>query len=106
MTHQHVTPDAVIPGPGPKVYIAIWIALLAIVGIEVALTFAGFSAGTLVLVLLALAFIEAGLGLWFFMHLKYERRLLFWCLIPPLVFALVMMNQFWSDAHRLFQLRP
>ena len=87
--------------PRLGVYVVVWICLLGIVAIEVALTRAGLPAGTLVLALLALAIVEAAIGVMYFMHLRYERRLLFWCLIPGLVFVLVMMNQFWSDAHRL-----
>ena len=34
------------------------------------------------------------------------RGLLFWSLIPGLVFVLLMMNQFWSDAYRLLSLHP
>ena len=88
-------------GPRLKVYLAVWICLLAIVAVEVALTRAGLPPGRLVLALLALAALEATIGVMYFMHLKYEPRLLFWCLIPALVFVLVMMNQFWADAHRL-----
>jgi caa(3)-type oxidase subunit IV len=87
--------------PRLGVYVVVWICLLGIVAIEVALTRAGLPAGTLVLALLALAIVEAAIGVMYFMHLRYERRLLFWCLIPALLFVLVMMNQFWSDAHRL-----
>jgi caa(3)-type oxidase subunit IV len=87
--------------PRLRVYVTVWICLLGIVAIEVALTRARLPAGSLVLALLALAIIEAAIGVMYFMHLRYERRLLFWCLIPALVFVLVMMNQFWSDAHRL-----
>ena len=53
------------------------------------------------LALLTLAVVEAGLGMMYFMHLKYERRTLFWSLIPALIFVFLMMNQFWSDAYRL-----
>lgn len=84
-----------------RLYVAVWLGLLLIVAAEVALTYAGLPAGTLLAALLALGLVEAGLGLMYFMHLKYERRILFWSLIPALIFVFLMMNQFWSDAHRL-----
>jgi cytochrome c oxidase subunit IV len=84
-----------------RLYVAIWLGLLLIVAAEVALTYAGLPPGTLLAALLALALMEAGLGLLYFMHLRYERRILFWSLIPALIFVFIMMNQFWSDAHRL-----
>jgi caa(3)-type oxidase subunit IV len=87
--------------PSMRLYVIVWLALLVIVGAEVALTYARPSAGRLLSGLLALALVEAGLGVMYFMHLKYERRILFWSLIPALVFVFIMMNQFWSDAERL-----
>jgi len=89
------------PGPGMRLYVAVWLGLLLIVGAEVALTYAGLPTGTLLAALLVLALVEAGLGVMYFMHLKYERRTLFWSLIPALIFVFLMMNQFWSDAYRL-----
>ena len=91
---------ASVPVPGMKLYLTVFAGLLLIVGIEVVLTFAGLPTETLLFALLALAITEAGLALMYFMHLKYERRL-FWSLIPALIFVFIMMNQFWSDAHRL-----
>jgi cytochrome c oxidase subunit IV len=92
--------------PGMRFYVAIWLGLIAIVGVEVALTFAHLPTASLLAALLSLAIIEAGLGVMYFMHLKYERRALFWSLIPTLVFVLVMMNHLWPDAHRLLRMRP
>jgi cytochrome c oxidase subunit IV len=89
------------PRPGMRLYVAVWIAMLLIVGVEVWLTYGHLSSGILLYALLALALVEAGLGVMFFMGLRYERRALFWSLIPALIFVLLMMNQFWSDAHRL-----
>jgi len=93
-------------GPGTRLYVGIWIGLLAIVGVEVALTYAGLAPGVLLTALLALAVVEAGIGVMFFMHLKYERRPLFWSLIPGLIFVLLLMNHLWRDAARMVSLRP
>jgi cytochrome c oxidase subunit IV len=86
-------------------YVIVWIGLILIVGLEVFLTYEHLPAGTLLACLLGLAFIEAGLGVMYFMHLRYERPALFWSLIPYLVFALVMMDHFWHDALRLMRQR-
>ncbi len=88
-----------------RLYVAVWAGLLLIVGVEVALTYLHLRSGTLLYALLGLALVEAGLGLMYFMHLRYERRTLFWSLIPALIFVFIMMNQFWSDAHRLRSLQ-
>jgi heme/copper-type cytochrome/quinol oxidase subunit 4 len=84
-----------------RLYVVICMGLLRILGVEVALTYAGLPPGTLLAALLVLALVEAAVGVLYFMHLRYERRILFWSLIPALIFVFIMMNQFWSDAHRL-----
>ena len=92
-------------GPTMKLYVVVWIGLILIVGLEVFLTYERLPAGTLLACLLALALIEAALGVMYFMHLKYERPALFWSLIPYLLFALVLMDHFWPDALRLMRQR-
>lgn len=91
--------------PGMKEYIAIWVGLLCIVGIEAFLTSMNLSTRTLLVSLLVLAFIEAGIALLYFMHLKYEKPNLFWSLVPAVIFVLFMMNHIWPDAYRMANLR-
>jgi heme/copper-type cytochrome/quinol oxidase subunit 4 len=88
-----------------KSYVMIWVGLICIAGIEVFLTYRDFSNRELLATLLILAFIEAGIALMYFMHLKYEKPGLFWSLIPAVIFVLLMMNQIWPDAYRLARLR-
>jgi heme/copper-type cytochrome/quinol oxidase subunit 4 len=86
-------------------YVGIWIGLLCIVGIEVFLTLMKLATHELLAALLVLAFIEAGVGLLYFMHLKYEKHALLWSLIPAVVFVLFMMNHIWPDAFRMVSMR-
>jgi heme/copper-type cytochrome/quinol oxidase subunit 4 len=91
--------------PGKKEYIAIWVGLLCIVGIETFLTSMNLSTHELLASLLVLAFIEAGIALLYFMHLKYEKPNLFWSLVPAVIFVLFMMNHIWPDAYRMANMR-
>jgi cytochrome c oxidase subunit IV len=91
--------------PGMKVYVSVWLGMLVIVAIEATLVYLRVSTGMLVASLLVLAFFEAAVALRYFMHLQYEVPLLFWTLIPGLLLAFFMMNQFWADAARLNALR-
>jgi cytochrome c oxidase subunit IV len=91
--------------PTMQGYVLIWVGLILIVGVEVFLTYERLPVGTLLAALLLLALVEAALAVMYFMHLKYERRALFWSLIPYLIFALVMMDHFWPDALRLMRQR-
>jgi len=84
--------------PAMKFYVAVWLGLLCIAGV---MTYRGFSSGVLLAVLLILAFIEAGLALLYFMHLKYDRPILLWSFVLSIVFVLLMMNQIWPDAYRM-----
>ena len=91
--------------PGMTGYISIWVGLLCIVGIETFLTTLQLSTHKLLVALLLLAFIEAGIALLYFMHLKYEKPNLFWSLVPAVIFVLFMMNHIWPDAYRMLNLR-
>ena len=88
-----------------KRYVVVWFALLAIVAVEVVVTLAHPPTGLLLAGLLLLAGIEAGLGLLYFMHLKYERRSFMWSVILAVVIAIVLMDHFWLDAFRLLHQR-
>ena len=88
-------------GPGMKLYLAVWGGLLCIAGVEVAMTYQELGTHALLAVLLILAICEAVIGLLYFMHLKYERRILFWSFAVSVFFVLLMMNQIWPDAYRM-----
>jgi len=92
-------------GPTFKIYVAVWMGMVVIAAIEAWLAYMHVSRVTLLATLLVLAVLEAAVALRYFMHLKYEVPLLFWTLIPGLVFAFVMMNQFWADSARMSSLR-
>ncbi len=93
------------PVPGMKFDIGIWVGLLVIVALEVVLTYQHLPTHTLLATLLGLAFLEAAIGVTYFMHLKYENARLFWSLIPILLFVLLMMDHVWADAFRMYSLR-
>ena len=90
--------------PGMGFYIAVWIGLLVIVGVEVALTYQHPSAKTLLFSLLCLAFLEAAIAALYLMHLKFEDPKLFWYLIPITLFLLAIMDYLWPDAYRILSL--
>jgi cytochrome c oxidase subunit IV len=87
--------------PRMKSNVMVWIGLLFIAGVEVFITYRGVSTATLLAVLLILAFLEAGIALLWFMHLKYERPILLWSFVLSVFFVLLMMNQIWPDAYRM-----
>jgi cytochrome c oxidase subunit IV len=87
--------------PKTGFYVAVWIGLLCIAGLEVFLTYRGLSSHALLISLLLLATIEATIGVLYFMHLKFERRVMMWSILLSIIFVLLMMNQIWPDAYRM-----
>jgi len=83
----------------------VWLGLLAIVALEVLLTLLRLPTGRLLAGLLVLAFIEAGLALMYFMHLRYERRSFAWSLILAVLVTVLLMDHVWFDAFRLLRQR-
>jgi cytochrome c oxidase subunit IV len=81
--------------------LVVWILLLCIAGVEAFLTYRGFSTHALLAALLILAFLEAGIALLYFMHLKFERPVMLWSFVLSVLFVLLMMNQIWPDAYRM-----
>ena len=87
--------------PKTGFYVGVWIGLLCIAGLEVFLTYRGFSTHALLAALLLLAVIESAIGVLYFMHLKFERRVMMWSILLSIIFVLLMMNQIWPDAYRM-----
>ena len=88
-----------------RFYVVLWAGLFGIVIVEVLLTYAHLTPLALSISLVALGLIEAGVAVMYFMHLKYERRILFWSLIPAILFVLVMLDHLWPDAFRVTSMR-
>src|SRR6202161_3924520 len=87
-------------------YLPVYFTLLAIAALEVVFAYQHFSTGSLLAILLALAFCGGTFALRYFMHLAQESRGLFLTLIPAVIFVLLMMNMIWSDSFRLLHMRP
>jgi cytochrome c oxidase subunit 4 len=72
-----------------RTYIWIWLGLVILTGITVSM--AGMSLGrSSIVMVLAIAAIKSGLVLSYFMHLKYEKGLLFKLMIPIVLAVLTI----------------
>jgi caa(3)-type oxidase subunit IV len=88
-----------------KTDLIVYCCILALSGLQVVLAY-GHAQGTqLMLRMLAVALVQAGFGVMYFMHLRHERRNLLLALIPATIFVLLMMNMIWSDSFRLLHMR-
>jgi caa(3)-type oxidase subunit IV len=89
-----------------KTDIVVYLFILALSGVQVALAYQNAHGAQLLVRMLAVALIQAGLGVMYFMHLRDEQRNLRLALIPATIFVMLMMNMIWSDSFRLLHMRP
>jgi cytochrome c oxidase subunit IV len=95
-------------GPSGSIasYLAVYIVILAISALQILIAYSNAEGARIFLRMLALAIIQAGLAITFFMHMKSEKRNLALFLLPATLFVLAMMNMIWSDSFRLLNMRP
>jgi heme/copper-type cytochrome/quinol oxidase subunit 4 len=86
-------------------YVGIGVGLMAIVGMEVILTYQHLPTRTLLTALLALASLEAFVAVMYLMHVRYEKPILFWTIYPATLFVLVFLCYLWPDAFRMYNMR-
>jgi caa(3)-type oxidase subunit IV len=89
-----------------KTEIIVYGSILALSGLQIVLAYQHAQGAQLLVRMLAVALIQAGLGVMYFMHLLDERKNLRLALIPATIFVLLMMNMIWSDSFRLLHMRP
>jgi caa(3)-type oxidase subunit IV len=89
-----------------KTEIIVYICILALSGLQIVLAYQHAPGAQLLIRMLAIALIQAGLAVMYFMHLLEERKNLRLALIPATIFVLLMMNMIWSDSFRLLHMRP
>lgn len=82
-------------------YFIVYFCILAIAGLQIVVAYQHIDGSQMFLRMLSLALIQAGLAIIFFMHMKTEKRSLFFTLISAAVFVLAMMNMIWSDSYRI-----
>jgi|SRR5215510_1834543 len=87
-----------------KTDLIVYSCILTLSGLQVVLAYQHIQGVQLMLRMLAVALIQAGFGVMYFMHLRDERRNLLLALIPATVFVLLMMNMIWSDSFRLLHM--
>ena len=82
-------------------YYAIYICILAIAGLQFVVAYQNIDTGQMLTRMLILAFVEAALGVLFFMHLWYEKRTLLWFVVIFTLSVLAAMQYGWTDSFRI-----
>ncbi len=87
-----------------KTFLAVWIALLLLTIVEIVLAYTNLGVALMLVTLLLLSFVKTGLIVAYFMHMKFERRSLFWTLIPATVICIALLSVFFPDSLRILEL--
>jgi cytochrome c oxidase subunit 4 len=83
----------------------IWIALLAMTGVEVLLAYVQLNVTLMLIILMGLSIIKAALIVSYFMHMKFERLSFILTVVPILVALLCLFAIFFPDGSRVNKLR-
>jgi cytochrome c oxidase subunit IV len=102
----HAEPIGHVATATTATFAKVWIALLAMTGIEVLLAYEQVPTMIMLTALLGLSIVKATLIIAYFMHLKFERLSLFLTLFPMLVLCILLMLVFLGDAARIPLMRP
>jgi cytochrome c oxidase subunit 4 len=98
MTHSHAA-------AGNKLFVLVWIGLLALTAVEVFLAYVQvLSTGGMLAVLMFLSLIKAGLIVAYFMHLRFEKTSFVLCLVPAVTVVIGLLSVFFPDSFRLLEL--
>ncbi len=87
-----------------KAYLMVWSGLLILTILEVILAYTSLGVTVMLVTLLLLSFVKTGLIVAYFMHMKFERRSVFWALIPATVGCIALLSVFFVDSLRILQL--
>jgi cytochrome c oxidase subunit 4 len=103
---DHGAGEGTHPAVPAKTFIWVWLFLVLLTAIEVFLGYIELEPKLMLSLLMGLSVIKAALIIFWFMHLKYEKRSLKLWLIPATVFCIgMMLLVFFWDSFRLAALR-
>lgn len=88
-----------------KLFISVWIWLLALTGLEVFLGYIQLPLVYMLIILLGASIIKAALIVAYFMHLRFERLNLVLTIVPAVVVCILLLLVFFPDSFRSKNLR-
>jgi caa(3)-type oxidase subunit IV len=82
-------------------YLIVYVCILALAGLQFAIAYQHIVAGAMILRMLAVALIEAGLAVVFFMHLGSENRMFVAWIAIITLFVFAALQYSWTDSFRM-----
>jgi len=94
-------------GLKPREYAYIGLILAIITAVELWVSYSSFSEAAMATILVILSAVKFAAVVAFFMHLRFEARLLTWMFVGPMALAgavfLAVVSIFWADLPSLLQ---
>jgi|SRR5215831_224418 len=88
-----------------RLFMMVWIWLLALTGFEVFLGYIQLSVVLMLVILMGASIIKAALIIAYFMHLRFERLQLILTIVPAVVVCICLLLIFFPDSFRSKNLR-
>jgi cytochrome c oxidase subunit IV len=86
--------------------LAVYVCLLALAGAQLGIAYQSINASQMFVRMLAVAIVEAGLAVMFFMHLWAEKRGFALFVLIFTIFVLLAMQYGWTDSSRMVSGAP
>ena len=87
-------------------YLIVYVCILALAGLQFLIAYQHVSVPTLIFRMFAIAIIEAGLGVVFFMHLGSENRAFVTWIAVITLFVFLALQYSWTDSYRMERNSP
>jgi len=81
--------------------VGIYLCLLTLAGLQFIIAYQNIDASQVLVRMLVVAIVEAGLAVFFFMHLWAEKRGFLWFVVVFSGFVLLTMQYGWTDSFRM-----
>jgi heme/copper-type cytochrome/quinol oxidase subunit 4 len=82
-------------------YLVVYVAILILAGLQFVIAYEHIDVGTMIFRMFAIAALEAGLAIVFFMHLGSENRLFVTWVAIVTLFVFAALQYSWTDSYRM-----
>ncbi len=87
-------------------YLIVYLAILALAGLQFVIGYEHIDVGTMIFRMFAIAILEAGLAVVFFMHLGSENRAFVTWVALVTLFVFAALQYSWTDSYRMERNAP
>ncbi len=82
-------------------YLIVYVAILVLAGLQFVIAYQHVDVSTMIFRMFAIAFLEAGLAVVFFMHLGSENRVFVTWVALVTLFVFAALQYSWTDSYRM-----